>query len=141
MNSDEARAILDLCEGSKFKAFSVVEGQLTVLVQRAQVVLSLSGIVITVTGFSGRAISETSLLARVGIVSGLFLVLFAAAAAVWGVLRLSWFTQTLQDDILTTLRAGIALRDRKSRSLRVALALFIAGFTLYCTAIAEYLAS
>lgn len=141
MNSDEARAILDLCEGSKFKAFSVVEGQLAVLVQRAQVVLSLSGIVITVTGFSGRAISETSLLARVGIVSGLFLVLFAAAAAVWGVLRLSWFTQTLQDDILTTLRAGIALRDRKSRSLRVALALFIAGFTLYCTAIAEYLAS
>lgn len=118
----------------------MVESQLAVLVLRTQVVLSLSGIVITVTGFSGRAIAETSLLARICIISGLFLVLFAAAVGVGGVLRLKWLTQTIQDDILATLRAGIALRDRKSRSLRAALALFIAGFGLYCTAIAQLLA-
>jgi hypothetical protein len=137
---DEAGAILDLCEGSKHKAFAMVEGQLAVLVLRTQVVLSLSGIVITVTGFSGRAIAETGLLARISIISGLFLVLFAAAVGVWGVLRLKWFTQTIQPDILATLRAGIELRDRKSRFLRAALALFIAGFTLYCVAIAQLLA-
>ena len=140
MSDDEARAILDLCEGSKLKAFAMVESQLAVLVLRTQVVLSLSGIVITVTGFSGRAIAETSLLARVCIISGLFLVLFAAATGVGGVLRLKWLTQTIQSDILATLRAGIALRDRKSRSLSAALALFIAGFALYCIAIAQLLA-
>lgn len=140
VSGDEARAILDLCEGSKQRAFAMVEGQLSVLVLRTQVVLSLSGIVITVTGFSGRAIAETGLLARVSIISGLFLVLFAAAVGVWGVLRLKWFTQAIQTDIVATLRAGIELRDRKSRSLRTALALFIAGFTLYCVAIAQLLA-
>ena len=131
-DDNEARAILDLCEGSKHKAFAMVEGQLTVLVLRTQVVLSLSGIVITVTGFSGRAIAETGLLARVSIISGLFLVLFAAAIGVWGVLRLKWFTQTIEPDIVVTLRAGIALRNQKSR--------FLPGFTLYCVAIAQLLA-
>jgi hypothetical protein len=136
----EAGAILDLCEGSKHKAFAMVESQLAVLVLRTQVVLSLSGIVITVTGFSGRAIAETGLVARISIIGGLFLVLLAAAVGVWGVLRLKWFTQTIEPDILATLRAGIELRDRKSRFLRVALALFIAGFTFYCIAIAQLLA-
>ena len=140
MREDEARAILTLCEGSKLKAFDKVESQLAVLVLRTQVMLSLSGIVITVTGFSGRAIAETSLLARICIISGLFLVLTAAAVSVWGVLRLKWLTQEIDDDILATLRAGIALRDRKSRSLQKALALFVAGFTLYCLAIAQLLA-
>lgn len=138
--NDEARAILDLCEGSKLKAFNMVEGQLSVLVLRTQVVLSLSGIVITVTGFSGRAIADTGAIARYSIIAGLFLVLFAAAVAVWGVLRLKWFTQAIQDDALATLRAGLELRDRKSKSLRASLAMFIAGFTLYCIAIAQLLA-
>lgn len=140
MSNDEARAILTLCEGSKQKAFEKIENQLAVLVLRAQVMLSLSGIVITVTGFSGRAIAETGLLARVCIISGLFLVLFAAAVGVAGVLRLKWLTEMIEDDILATLRAGIALRERKSRSLRAALALFVAGFALYCTAVAQLLA-
>lgn len=137
---DEARAILDLCNGDKLKAFDKVEGQLAVLVLRTQVMLSLSGIVITVTGFSGRAIADTGALARGCIIAGLFLVLGAAAVGVWGVLRLKWLTQTIQDDILVTLNAGIALRDRKSQSLKIALAMFVLGFTLYCLAVAQLLA-
>ncbi len=136
----EARAILALCEGSKLRAFEKLEAQLAVLVLRTQVMLSLSGIVITVTGFSGRAIAETSTLARVCIILGLFFVLAAAAVAVWGVLRLRWLTQSLEDDMLGTLVLAIKVRDRKSRFLRNALALFIVGFTLYCAAIAQLLA-
>lgn len=136
---DEARAILELCSGDRLRAFEKVEAQLAVLVLRTQVMLSLSGIVITVTGFSGRAIAETGPLARGCIVGGLFLVLGAAACAVWGVLRLKWLTQTLQEDTLATLRTAIEIRNRKSRFLRTALALFIAGFTLYCTSIAQLL--
>lgn len=136
---DEARAILDLCDGDKLKAFEKVEAQLAVLVLRTQVMLSLSGIVITVTGFSGRAIAETSALARLSIVLGLLLVLGAAVFAVWGVLRLKWLTQALRADVLETLRNAIEIRNRKSRFLRTALALFIAGFSLYVTAIAQLL--
>ena len=42
-------------KGDAQKAFEIVERQLGVLILRTQVLLSLSGIVITVTGFSGRA--------------------------------------------------------------------------------------
>lgn len=137
--SAEARAILDLCDGSALRAFDIVQGQLGVLVLRTQVMLSLSGIVITVTGFSGRAIAETSLLARVSVVSGLVLVLAAAAVAVGGVLRLKWLTEELGPEPLVVLTKGIALRDRKARFLSVALTLFVLGFSLYCLAVAQLL--
>lgn len=137
--AEEARRILALAGGDAYRAFEIVQSQLATLVLRTQVMLSLSGIVITVTGFSGKAIASTSALARGCIVAGLFIVLLAAAVAVRGVLQLRWLTQTLDDDTLVTLRRGLAIRDSKSKFLAVALALFIVGFTLYCTAIAQLL--
>lgn len=135
----EARRILALCRDDHLRAFEMIQNQLGVLVLRAQVMLSLSGIVITVTGFSGKAIAETSALARFSIVAGLFIVLSAAMVAVGGVLRLKWLTQTLSDDSLTSLVAGIELRDAKARYLGIALSLFVLGFSLYCLAVAQLL--
>ncbi len=135
----EAKNILELCSGDRLRAFEMVEAQLAVLVLRTQVMLSLSGIVITVTGFSGRAIAETSLLARGSIVIGLFIVLAAAAVAVVGVLRLRWMTQELDRETLDMLARALAIRDRKARFLSVALALFVTGFALYCLAVAQLL--
>ena len=136
---EEAEQILKLSRGDAQRAYDMVERQLSVLVLRTQVMLSLSGIVITVTGFSGRAIAETSNLARGSIASGILVVLASAAAAIWGVLRLSWLTQTIGDDTLAMLTRGIEIRDAKSRFLKVALVLFICGFSLYCFAIAQLL--
>lgn len=137
--SIEARNILDLCKGDRLRAFEMVQSQLAVLVLRTQVMLSLSGIVITVTGFSGRAIAATSLLARGSIVGGLSIVLAAAAVAVMGVLRLRWMTQELEGETLGMLTRALAIRDRKARFLSVALTLFVAGFSLYCFAVAQLL--
>lgn len=117
----------------------MVHTQFGVLVLRTQVMLSLSGIVITVTGFSGKAIASTGVLARVCIVSGLVLVLAAAAVAMAGVLRLKWITEILTDDALDTLRSAIAIRDKKSVFLKVAVALFLVGFSLYVAAVAQLL--
>lgn len=136
---EEATRILALAEGSGLRAFEMLERQLSVLVLRTQVMLSLSGIVITVTGFSGRAIAETSELARLSISTGILVVLAAAVVAISGVLRLHWLTQTIGDDILKMLVTGIAIRDRKSRLLRVSLLLFVVGVSLYCFAIAQLL--
>ncbi|HEY2743747.1 MAG TPA: hypothetical protein VGL86_03960 [Polyangia bacterium] len=136
---EEAEQILALAGGDTLKAYEIVNQQLAVLVLRTQVMLSLSGIVVTVTGFSGRAIAETSVLARDSIASGILVVLASAAVAIWGVLRLSWLTQNLVADPLTMILGGIAIRDRKSRFLRASLVLFIVGFALYCFAIAQLL--
>lgn len=137
--ANEAKEILALASGERLRAFQIVESQLAVLVLRTQVMLSLSGIVITVTGFSGRAIAETSLLARMSVVSGLFLVLAAAGVAVTGVLRLRWLTQELGGETLAMLERMLAIRDRKSGFLTIALALFVTGFGLYCLAVAQLL--
>ncbi len=137
--TDEARRILALCGGDALRAFEMVQSQLGVLVLRTQVMLSLSGIVITVTGFSGKAIAQTSAAARYSIVAGLFVVLAAAAVAVGGVLRLRWLTQTLRDDPLEMIQDALEIRDQKARYLSAALALFVCGFGLYCLAIAQLL--
>jgi hypothetical protein len=137
----EARRILDLCGGDGLRAFEMVQAQLGVLVLRTQVMLSLSGIVITVTGFSGRAIAQTSMLARASVIAGLALVLCAAAVAVGGVLRLKWLTEALEEDLSATIVRALEIRNKKARFLSAALTLFITGFSLYCLAVAQLLAA
>ncbi len=107
---DEVSRILALTKGDSQRAFEVVERQLSVLVLRTQVMLSLSGIVIA---------------------------LAAAATAIGGVLRLRWLTQALRDDISDTLGRMLEIRDTKSRFLSAALVLFIVGFSCDCIAIAQ----
>jgi hypothetical protein len=136
---EEAAKILALADGDRLRAYDIVERQLAVLVLRTQVMLSLSGIVVTVTGFSGRAIAQVGALARLSITAGIVVVLLAAVVAIGGVLRLSWLTQSLDEDVLQMVVNGLELRDRKSRYLRLSLLLFAIGFSLYCLAIAQLL--
>jgi hypothetical protein len=136
---DEARRIYRLAGDDPLRAYEIVERQLAVLVLRTQVLLSLSGIVITVTGFSGRAIAQSGEAARVCIASGIFAVLSAAVVAIAGVLRLRWLTQELTEDPVATLVRGLTIREKKSRALAIALVLFVLGFSLYVVAIAQLL--
>ena len=115
---------------------SLLERQFAVLTSRAQMLLGLSGIVITTTGFSGRAIASTGLLAQWLIVSGIFFVLSGAVAIVWGILRLNWVTQLVGSDIRVALIQMLAYRDRKTRAYRLGLLLLIIGLALYVSAIA-----
>lgn len=136
---DEVRRIIHFANGDSARAFDVVERQMSVLVLRTQVLLSLSGIVVTVTGFSGRTIAQTSELARLLIATGILVVLSSAAVAIVGVLRLRWLTQELGDEMEQTLLRMVALRDSKTRFLTAALGLFVVGFGCYVVAIAMML--
>ena len=135
---DEARRIFALTRGDGLRTYELLQQQLSVLVLRTQVMLSLSGIVITVTGFSGRAIAQTSPLARLLVAAGILVVLLSAAVAIGGVLRLRWLTQSLGPNALdeAVLVQMIASRDAKARFLNAALVLFVLGFACYCVAIA-----
>lgn len=139
--ADEVKRIMALTKGDPGKAYELVQSQLSVLVLRTQVMLSLSGIVITVTGFSGRTIAQTGEVARALVAAGILIVLLAAGVAIGGVLRLRWLTQELTDDTEQTLTRMLEIRDGKSRYLAAALVLFVAGFACYCVAIALMLAS
>ena len=81
---EEAERLLAFCSHPR-EAYDLLEKQMSVLVMRTQVMLSLCGIVITVTGFSGRAVAETGELARGCMVVGMAAVLGAASVAIGGV--------------------------------------------------------
>jgi hypothetical protein len=134
----EAERILKLAGDARL-AYELVERQLAVLVVRTQVILSLSGIVITVTGFSGRAVAQVSFLARILITAGMFVVLAAAAVGVIGVLRVSWLSHVIAEDPLQTVQRALAIRDQKARYLNISLLLWVGGFALYCVAVAQLL--
>lgn len=108
-----------------------LERQFMVLHHRSQVLLGLSGIVITTTGFSGRLIAGTNDLAKWLIICGVALVMVAAATVCYGVLHLRWLTQQPGDDIEHWLSQALTYRDRKTCYYRVGIILTVIGLSLY----------
>ncbi|MBI4576202.1 MAG: hypothetical protein HY722_08075 [Planctomycetes bacterium] len=132
----EARRLLDLYRDRGQGALvELLERQFTVLHNRAQVLLGLSGVVITTTGFSGRLIAGTSRLAQCLIILGVGTTLVAAAVVVWGVLHLHWLTQQPGAAPEEWLDACLAYRDRKTRAYRLGIVLLMAGLATYVGAI------
>ena len=117
------------------RIMSMLERQFGVLHNRAQVLLTLCGIVISTTGFSGRLIAGTNLAAQLLVILGVSLVLASAAVVVWGVQHLSWLTLQKGDLIGGWLRTCLAYRDRKTRFYRLGIALMLLGLTAYVGAI------
>lgn len=137
----EVKKILVLAKGDLAQGWHIINSQMQVMVLRTQVLLSLSGILVSVTGFSGRYIAATSYSAKVFVVTGVVLVLASATAAIAGVLRLKWLSRAVVDDTEESLRNMLQLRDHKQFFLNVASWIFIVGFACYCIAIAEMLIS
>lgn len=109
----------------------IIERQFTVLMARAQVLLGLCGVVVTVTGFSGRMIAGTNTLAQWLIITGIALTLASAVTVVFGVLPLRWLTQQPGDGIEGWLDESLRYRDRKLAHYRVGIVLLLVGLVLY----------
>ena len=135
----EAEHILKLCLGDHLRAYQIVERQLGVLSLRAQVMLPFVAVVVLATGFSARAVAQSSNLVLGCLAAGLLMTLLAAAEAIRGVLQLRWPSQEIDDEPVVTLLRGLEIRDRKSRSLRRAVSLFVLGWALDCLAIGQIL--
>lgn len=132
----EAERILEMCGGNLKDAMAVVERQFSTLHNRAQVLFSLCGIVVTVTGFSGRLIAGTNAFAQAFLVSGLAVVV-ACALYVWhGVMTLRWATQRLAASPQATMVSVLQRRDVKTAAYRRGGYILFAGFILYSVAIA-----
>ena len=137
---DEADRILAMYGSDNVpRVMELLERQFAILHNRAQVLLTLCGVVITVTGFSGRLVAGTNRLAQVLIIGGVTLSLVAAVTVVRGVLHLWWLTQHPGDLPRAWLIHALGYRDRKTRAYRVAIIVLAIGLTLYVGAIAVML--
>ncbi len=137
----EARDILHLTEQNTLKALEIIERQLFVLYSRAQVLVSLAGVVITVTGFSGRTIAGTSLPAQMFIIGGLATVLVCVIWVYMKVMRINWSTTGLQEDPVETLVILIKRRNIKTRAYLVGGYVLFFGLALYCISVSMMLLS
>lgn len=136
---EEAVAILNLVKGDAAAAIGMLQHQLDVVYARAQALIGLSGIVVTVTGFSGRLIAATHRPAQVLVILGLATVLAAAFVVVRGVMRIRWVTSTLDSDPLRTMEAAIVQRDAKTAALHLGGVILFWGLGFYALAMAMML--
>lgn len=132
----EADVILSLAEGDRLRALELVERQLNILHGRAQVLLSLAGVVVTVTGFSGRTIAGTSSLSRILVITGLGVVLLSAIWLYSKVMKIKWVTGEVGEEITASIAAILLRRNAKTRAYTVGGIILCIGITIYCAAVA-----
>ena len=128
---EEAEHLLGLYGDDAGKIMGMLEGQLTNLTGRAQMLLQLAGLTITVTGFSGANIARSGRLAAILVVAGLVLVLAAASLSMGGILRIRWVTQLARSSLHESIIYAIEMRDAKTRVFGRSMALMIVGLALY----------
>lgn len=128
---EEAERLLEFYGNDAPRVMARLEQQLTNLATRAQMLLQLAGLTITVTGFSGANIARTGWLAAILVVSGLVTVLVAASLSMGGILRFEWTTQLAPCPPREAILEVIALRNRKTKAFSRSLALLIVGLALY----------
>ena len=127
----EAQRILALVRQDELEAVKLMERQLFMIFNRAQVLASVAGAVITVTGFSGRLIAGTSRWGQWFLVTGLALVVFSAVYVFLKVMRVTWISTQLEEDFQTSLVALIRLRNRKTRAYTIGGLILVLGLLLY----------
>lgn len=123
--------LLALYSNDAPRVLGILQQQLTNLASRAQMLLQLAGLTITVTGFSGANIARSGRLAAILVVSGLVIVLIAASLSMGGILRVRWTTQLAPCAPRDAILWAIRFRDEKTRAFGRSLALLIVGLALY----------
>lgn len=118
------------------RIYEIVNQQLNVIHTRAQSLIALGSVVITVTGFSGRIIADTNRYAQLLIVLGITLVGVAAGITLTRVMPLRWVTSYMDLEPREWLLTALRRRTRKSKALRVALVFMTLGMISYLTSIA-----
>ena len=121
------------------KLFAVVKDAFALIQTRAQMLLGLATICLTITGFSGPRMAQSNAYSRFFIAFGLSFVLASVIAIVTGPLRLRWITAWRGDSLDETLLENLKRRDSKTLFYRIATALLMIGLTGFVLSLIFYL--
>jgi isoprenylcysteine carboxyl methyltransferase (ICMT) family protein YpbQ len=138
---EEARLVLEMMGGPQrlSACMEFLRHHFDVIQGRSQLLLTLSTLVLTITGFSGPKIAQTSLFARYSMAAGIVFVLAGMLILLLGGLRIRWTTQFLGDDPNDTIARILRYRNAKTRLYFVELTLLVIGLTAYVSAVVTYL--
>ena len=138
---EEAARLLGLFNGDDRlgAAIGFMRHHFDVLQVRSQLLLTLSTLALTITGFSGPKIAQTNLFARYSMAVGIVFVLSSVVILLLGGLRIRWTTQFLGDDPLETLVRIVRYRNMKTRLYFIELGLLVIGLSAYVASVVTYL--
>jgi hypothetical protein len=121
------------------KLFSLLTDSFNVIQNRAQMLLSLITITLTITGFSGAKIAESSLFARLSIAFGLGFVLLSALILMAGPLRLNWCTRSRSKSLDQSLIKLIEQRNFRTERYHQASIALVIGLIGYVSSVISFL--
>ena len=137
---EEAHGMLHMHGGDSGLAecLRVLSSQFVIIQSRAQLLLTLATIVLTITGFSGPRIAASGIFARAAMAVGLVLTLIAVFMLLLN-LRIRWLTQFRESSAHATLVSIMVYRDSKRKAYLGIISLLIAGLGSYVAAVVAYL--
>ncbi len=139
-HDEEARHLLAVGAGLQ-GAMNLLMQQFNVLQTRAQLLLTVATLALTITGFSGPRIAAAGDFQRYAMAGGLAFVLASMLLILGGSLRIKWVTQFRRPeggDDAALLAQIVCHRDRKTRLFFVELCLLLTGLTAYVAAVIGY---
>lgn len=125
--------------GSLAVCLDLLSAQFTVIQTRSQLLLTLSTLTLTITGFSGPQIARSGLFARCALCTGLALVLLSTLVILLGSLRVRWVTQVEGPSPQATLATVLEYRNWKTRLYAVEMLLIVIGLACYVASELAYL--
>lgn len=134
---NEVKNLLSLVNNDLLKASESIEKQLNVLYTRAQVLLSLAGMAVTVTGFSGRIIADTNTASQIFIIAGLAVIISSVIYIFNAVMSIRWITAEINpSEPELTIQKLIERRDIKTKAYTLGGRILCLGLALYAVAVA-----
>lgn len=121
------------------RIYKLLTETFNVLQNRSQMLLSLITITLTISGFSGPQIVQSSFLSRISITFGLVFVLLSALILMTGPLQLKWSTQIKTPDVQQSLITLIEVRNFRTRRYHLAAVCLIIGLIGYVTSLVSFL--
>jgi hypothetical protein len=138
---EEARRILAMLGGSDSlgRSMEFLRHHFDVIQARSQLLLTLSTLALTITGFSGPKIAQTNAFARFSMAVGIVFVLLGMIILLVGGLRIRWTTQLYEATPEETIARIIRYRNAKTRLYFVELTLLVIGLAAYVASVVTYL--
>ncbi|MCB1103542.1 MAG: hypothetical protein H7A44_10070 [Opitutaceae bacterium] len=135
----EARQLLETQGEQGLKgAIAVLMTQFNVLQTRAQMMLTITTLTLTITGFSGPKIAASGMFSRVAMAAGLLFTLASTLLILGGSLRIRWVTQFKGDSPLQFVTRVLTYRNAKTRLFFAEICLLVAGLACYVAGVVAY---
>jgi hypothetical protein len=135
----EAKQLLEVQGEQGLKgAIAVLMTQFNVLQTRAQMMLTITTLTLTITGFSGPKIAASGMFSRVAMAAGLLFTLSSTLLILGGSLRIRWVTQFQGETPLALVTRVLTYRNEKTRLFFAEICLLVAGLACYVAGVVAY---